>query len=141
MNMRDIASAYSIEGDVPDYTDYIAGCDSARPGDTITIDADTYSRFTSGTKDDAGNEVDSDPKTFTDYEGMEGTSIESTEEGLVEYDVNVATAGLYDLSIEYYPEAGNSSAIQRAFFHRWQPPIYTACKCRIYKSLGKYYNR
>ncbi len=113
---EDIASTYSIEGDVPDYTDYIAGCDSARPGDTITIDADTYSRFTSGTKDDAGNEVDSDPKTFTDYEGMEGTSIESTEEGLVEYDVNVATAGLYDLSIEYYPEAGNSSAIQRAFF-------------------------
>lgn len=88
------------------YSDYLAGLnDTIRPDRRYEIAADTYVRT-------EGMEV----QKYMDYEGMEGTSVYTAETGLIEYKVNVEEAGVYDLSLLYYPVEGNSAAIQRGIF-------------------------
>ncbi|MDE6421324.1 MAG: ABC transporter substrate-binding protein, partial [Lachnospiraceae bacterium] len=53
---------------------------------------------------------------ITDYEGMSGDAVLTTENAYVEYKVDVPETGLYELSLEYYPVEGKNSEIQRSFF-------------------------
>lgn len=88
------------------YRDYLEALEEAeRPEVTIEIDAADYVRVS-----------DMEPEEYTDYEGMSGISILTGEEGLIEYEVTIEQAGLYELGLEYYPTEGKSAAIQRGIF-------------------------
>lgn len=106
---KELLSTYSIGEGVPLYKEYLADKDDKRPGQEIIVDAADYSRYEEG-----GTEKT--PETYENYEGMEGTSVLTSENGLIEYDINVAESGWYDLSVVYYPIEGKSSEIQRGFF-------------------------
>ena len=106
---KELLSTYSIGEGVPLYKEYLAGKDDKRSGQEIVVDAADYSRY-----EESGTEKT--PETYENYEGMEGTSVLTAENGLIEYDINVAESGWYDLSVVYYPIEGKSSEIQRGFF-------------------------
>ena len=89
-----------------DYQDYLTRhADAIRPDKEYIIDAGDYVRT-------EGMEV----QELEAYEGMEGISVYTEETGLIEYEVNIEEAGLYELSLLYYPVEGNSASIQRGFF-------------------------
>lgn len=106
---REEAGTYSVTGDVPGYTEYLNTYEQVFPEDVIEIDAADFCRY-----EDRDGTVN--PDIYTDYEGMEGDSVLTTESALIEYDFEVATSGYYDLSLLYYPVEGKSSEIQRSFF-------------------------
>ena len=62
------------------------------------------------------------PEYRENYQGMEGTSVLTTEDSLIEYAFQVEEAGFYDLSLLYYPVPGKNSAIQRSIFLDGQLP-------------------
>ena len=106
---REEAGTYSVTGDVPGYMEYLNIYEQVFPEDVIEIDAADFCRYED--RDGAAK-----PDIYTDYEGMEGDSVLTTETALIEYDFEVATSGYYDLSLLYYPVEGKSSEIQRSFF-------------------------
>ena len=107
---------YSINGEIPRFTEYNKLYPDTRPQEQYVIDAKDYVSYTLGEVDGDGNEVEVTPESYENYEGNIGTSIYSGESGLVEYEVTIKTGGYYDLSILYYPIEGKNSAIQRSFF-------------------------
>lgn len=89
-----------------DFKDYLAQYDTSRkPTEEYVIEAKDYVRTD-------GMEIEE----YIDYEGMEGTSVYTQEQGLIEYEVNIKEEGFYDLSLLYYPVKGKSASIQRGFF-------------------------
>lgn len=106
---REAVSTYSIDGDRNNYGAYLMQHDAVFPEEIIEIDAASYCRY-----EDRDEIVV--PEIYTDYEGMEGDSVLTSESAFIEYEFSVATSGYYDLSLLYYPIAGKSSEIQRSFF-------------------------
>ena len=108
---QELVGTYSIDASVPIYSEYVANNPAVYPDKEYRIPADSYVRY-----EDAG--VATTPETYTDYENVPGggTSVLTSEEALVEYEVNIEESGFYDISLLYYPVAGKSSGIQRAFF-------------------------
>lgn len=101
---NELLSEINTEG--TDYKDYIVQYDiSKRPDKEYVIEAKDYVRV-------EGMEV----KEYIDYEGMDGTSLYTEEQGLIEYEVTIEEEGFYDLSLLYYPVEGKSASIQRGFF-------------------------
>lgn len=89
-----------------DYKDYLTQYDvTKKPDAEYVIDAKDYVRTD-------GMEV----IEYPDYQGMEGTSVYTEEQGLIEYDVDIKDEGFYDLSLLYYPVEGKSASIQRGIF-------------------------
>ena len=56
------------------------------------------------------------PEIYSDYEGMPGDSVLTSENGYIEFKVDVPEEGMYELQVEYYPVEGKNSEIQRSFF-------------------------
>lgn len=106
---REEVSTYSVTDDVPGYTTYLNTYTQSFPEDVIEIDAADFCRY-----EDRGEAAE--PVIFSDYEGMDGDSVLTTESALIEYDFEVAESGYYDISVLYYPIEGKSSEIQRSFF-------------------------
>ena len=108
---QELVGTYSIDASVPIYSEYVANNPAVYPDKEYRIPADSYVRY-----EDAG--VATTPETYTDYENVPGggTSVLTSEEALVEYEVNIEESGFYDISLLYYPVAGKSSGIQRTFF-------------------------
>lgn len=106
---EELLGTYSIGEAVPLYKEYLTQVDSNRPDKTIEVDAADYCRYEE-------NGVTAEPEVYENYEGMNGASVLTSETALVEYEVEVAESGLYDLSLVYYPIDGKNSEIQRAFF-------------------------
>lgn len=105
---KDLLGTYTLGEGVPLYKEYQAGKDGNVPGQTIEVDAGDYSRYEE-------NGAAKEPEVYENYEGMEGISVLTAENGLIEYDIAVAESGWYDLSVVYYPIEGKSSEIQRGF--------------------------
>lgn len=96
--------SYTI--DTTDYKAYLESVDGAkRPDSVIEIDANSYTKI-------EGMEV----KEYDNYKDYDGRSIYTEESGLIEYKFIVKEAGLYDISIDYYPVEDKSASIQRSFF-------------------------
>ena len=107
---KEIVSTYSVTDSVPGYSEYLeAHAGAARPQREIAVDAGDYSCYME-------NDVEMTPVIITDYEGMSGDAVLTTENAYVEYKVDVPETGLYELSLEYYPVEGKNSEIQRSFF-------------------------
>ncbi|MBQ9119783.1 MAG: extracellular solute-binding protein [Lachnospiraceae bacterium] len=113
---EDIVGTYSIDDSMLSYEEYLAQYNDVRPDAEIVVDAADYARYTDGSVDESGNEVYSKPEVYTDYEGETGDSVLIAENGMIEFDITVTEEGFYDMSLDYFPVAGNSSDIQRAFF-------------------------
>src|SRR5690554_4574725 len=87
-----------------DYYNYLQNFeDKVYPNDTIAIDAATNYRY----HDNGFNEE----CYITEAEGYSGLYIPET--GNVSWDVEIATSGLYNIEILYYPISGRSAAISR----------------------------
>lgn len=107
---KEIVSTYSVTDSVPGYSEYLeAHAGAARPQREFAVDAGDYSCYME-------NDVEMTPEIYTDYEGMSGDAVLTTENAYVEYKVDVPETGLYELSLEYYPVEGKNSEIQRSFF-------------------------
>ena len=101
---QDLLSRTPTDG--MNYEDYLDGFDVLkRPRAEYVIDAEDYVRADG-----------MEPVTYSDYEGMEGVSVYTGEEGLIEYEVEIKEEGFYDISLLYYPVEGKSASIQRGIF-------------------------
>lgn len=105
----DIVSTYSIDSSIPDYRSYVSGFTAAYPSESITVDAKDFVRYE---EENAAVE----PQLLSDYEGMAGQSLLTSEKALVEFEVNVVQEGFYNLAVDYFPVEGKSSDIQRSIF-------------------------
>ncbi len=99
------------------YREYMAQVNQTRPVDVYVIDAADYVRTEGMTVAEHEN-----------YEGKAGTSVYTEDNGLIEYEVFIEHAGLYEMSICYYPVEGNGSSIQRSFFIDGELP-YAELNC------------
>ncbi len=104
-----LVSKYAASSDALGYQEYLAARQGLRPQAEIRVDAGDYVRYEE-------DNVSLTPMTFDSFEGMAGNSVLTTENSLIEFEVDVAQEGLYDLSLLYYPVAGKNSAIQRSIF-------------------------
>lgn len=102
---EDITSSYNVDPSILNYQEYLASNETNRPDDVYVIDASDYVRV---------EEMEATP--YDNYEGMDGTSIYTEEQGLIEYEVDIKTAGLYEMSLQYYPVEGKNTSIQRSIF-------------------------
>lgn len=110
---KDILSEYNRNTGIS-YRDYLAlHGGGSRPASEYVIEASSYVRA-------EGMEV----AEYVDYEGMEGVSVYTGEQGLIEYEVEVLEEGLYEISLLYYPVPGRSASIQRAVFIDGELPYY-----------------
>lgn len=99
------------------YREYMEESEQTRPDEVYVIDAADYVRVEGMTVQE-----------YENYEGRPGSAVYTEESGLIEYEVNVEQAGLYEVSICYYPVAGNGSSIQRSFFLDGELP-YAEMNC------------
>ncbi len=106
----EIISTYNIDDSIPSYKNYIAQYATMnRPDGSIEIPAGGYVRYEES--DQAAV-----PEIYTDYEGMAGDSVLTSEDSLIEFEVNVPESGLYNLSVVYYSVEGKNSDIERSIF-------------------------
>lgn len=105
----EIVSTYSIDKSIVGYTAYVSQFGQSYPEDTLTVGAEAVVRYDEGDKA-------ADPVIYTDYEGMQGDSVYTSENSLVEFEVEVQKEGFYNLSLVYYPIAGKNSDIERSIF-------------------------
>lgn len=105
----DIISSYSIDDSIPNYRDYVAQFDALYPDAEIRVGAEASVRYNE-------NDMSVEPIIYTDYEGMSGDSLYTSEDSLTEFTVNVEEEGFYNLSLEYFPVAGKNSDIERSIF-------------------------
>jgi len=89
--------------------------DKKRPNVEIVIDADQFTLTDS-----------MQVNILEDYEGMSGKSVYTEEFGVIEWEVDIPEAGLYNISIDYYPVEGKSSAIQRSLLINGDLPFAEA---------------
>lgn len=107
---KEIVSTYSTVGSVHNYADYLEEHkDASHPDRTIEVNASEYTLYME-------NDTETEPVIYTDFEGAEGSSVLTAENGYIQFEVNVPEAGLYQMEIEYYPIEGKNSEIQRSFF-------------------------
>ncbi len=105
----EIVSTYSIDDSIPAYKEYLTQHDAIYPDTTVTVGADACVRY------DESDET-TEPVIYTDYEGMAGDSIYTSEDSLIEFEVTIEQEGFYNLSLEYYPIEGKNSDIERSIF-------------------------
>lgn len=106
----EIVSTYNIDDSIPGYKEYMVGyADAKYPEDKVVIEAADYSRYEEG-------DAAATPTVYTDYEGMKGDSVLTSEDSLIEFDVYVPQTGLYNMEVVYYPVEGKNSDIERSIF-------------------------
>ncbi len=107
---EDIIGTYNIDDSILSYKDYAEKYSTAtNPAAVVEIGAKNCVRYEEG---GAAKE----PTVYTDYEGMAGNSLLTTEDSLIEYEVTIPEEGFYNVSFVYYPVAGKNSDIERSIF-------------------------
>lgn len=102
-----------IDNEIPELEDikdayfyyYKENADKPRPSATVVINAADY---------DAEKTTDKGVRVETDFKGDKGTSLYTSEEGVVTWKFTVAEAGIYNISMKYFPVEGKKSAINRS---------------------------
>ncbi len=99
-----------------DYGRYLSEVpDNTRPDEVIKIPASDFSSYSEGGAVAA-------PGIIKDFEGYDGDCVLTGENGEITYAFSVKEAGLYELSLDYYPVAGKNSEIQRSFLLDGEQP-------------------
>ena len=91
---KDIVSTYSVDDSVPGYKEYQeqhAG--AAYPNAKIEVDAADYVSYQE-------NDIETEPEVYSNYEGVQGDSILTSESAYVEYEVEVPETGFYKLEVQ-----------------------------------------
>ena len=116
-DFEDTISTYNIDDSILSYNDYRAAhASDAVPDRTVIIGADAVVRYEeSGAAAEAKLIPAGDPEVGAG-EHNSGSSILTTEDSLVEFEVNIPETGMYNMSLEYFPTAGKNSDIERAIF-------------------------
>ncbi|MCR5149209.1 MAG: extracellular solute-binding protein [Eubacterium sp.] len=83
--------------------------DAAHPADVIEINGADFTAYS-----EEGKDVK--PEIRDSFEGFNGKSVLTSEDGKITYTFDVKKAGIYELSLDYYPVAGKNSEIQRSFY-------------------------
>ena len=73
-------------------------------------------------------------RLYQDVEGVDGISVWTDEEGLIQWEVNVAQGGLYHMAVKYYSVEGKNSTIQRAILINGQLPYFEAGTVNFYRT-------
>ena len=129
--LSEIVSTYNIDRSIPSYKNYQqlhAG--AAFPNTVIEIPANDYIRY-----EESG--VSATPEVWVDFDGMPGSSVLTGEDSLIEFNFTVPEAGLYNVSVIYYPTEGKNSTIERSFFVNGKLPfkeLNQANFSRVWKS-------
>ena len=105
----DIVSTYSVDDSVLDYKDYVNQLSAIYPEKSITVGADGCVRYDE-------NDEETDPVIYIFFYVMWCYLIYTSENSLIEFEVDVKEEGFYNLSLEYYPVKGKNSAIERSVF-------------------------
>ena len=106
----DIISTYNIDPSIPSYKEYIKEHEGEKkPDRVIEIPAGDYVRYEE-------SDAPATPEVYTDFEGMEGASVLTSEDSLIEFEVDIPESGLYNVTVVYYPVEGKNSDIERSFF-------------------------
>lgn len=87
--------------------------DAASPDDVVDVDIFNYSADSKGVS------------VLEDVAG-EDKVVQSDDDGFIEWEVNVPTAGLYSVYIEYYPLESRGIDIERALYVNGEMPFYGA---------------
>ena len=131
--LKDYEAISDSYNSVIGYREYLKQADQTRPDEVYVIHANDYVRTS-----------DMKITEYEDYEGEEGTSVCTGSSGLIEYEVTIKTAGLYDMSIRYYPIKGNGSSIQRSFFIDGELPyseLNSIEFSRVWKNVNSKWNK
>lgn len=106
----EMISTYNVDDSIPSYKEYKAmHADAAYPDTVVEIPASGFVRYEE-------SDMPAEPEVYSDFEGMQGDSVLTGEDSLIEFEVNVAQGGMYNLSVVYYPTEGKNSDIQRSLF-------------------------
>lgn len=98
------------------YSEYRQGHEEAgSPQTEIRIEAADYAAVKGMT-----------PIIEHDFEGISGRSVVTDEEGEISWHIDVAEAGWYNLSVQYYPVTGKSTDIQRTILIDGELPFFEA---------------
>jgi ABC-type glycerol-3-phosphate transport system substrate-binding protein len=74
-------------------------------------------------------------KIAKDIGGKQGESIETKDEGFIEWQVNIENEGLYNIGMDYFPREGKGSAIVRTFKIDGQIPFDEAGNLKFTRSF------
>ena len=104
---EDIIGTYNIDDSIPSYNDYHAAhADAATPDRTIVVGEESVVRY-----EESGAPVQPVTAAAGDSAG-----VLTSEDSLIEFEVDIPETGLYNMSLEYYPTEGKNSDIERAIF-------------------------
>ncbi len=90
--------------------------DAVRATKEVTIDAAVYNKEAT----DAAVEV------YSDYEGMEGSSLYIPDSGKVTWDVEIPETGKYAVEVVYFPISNKANSIERMFYINDEVPFAEA---------------
>lgn len=122
----DIVSTYSVDDSVLDYKDYVNNFNGVYPDKSITVGAESCVRYDE-------NDEETEPVIYKDYEGMSGNSLYTSENSLIEFEVDVKEEGFYNISLEYFPVKGKNSAIERSVFIDGELPYSELAMVTFYR--------
>ncbi|WP_205700004.1 extracellular solute-binding protein [Cohnella luojiensis] len=99
-----------------DYSEYLAKNKNAVFADReIIVEASEYAKA-------EGEGIEK----IDHFEGKSGVSLKTGEQGRVDWTINVAEAGFYNISVQYYPIEGKSSSIERSLLIDGELPFEEA---------------
>lgn len=67
-----------------------------------------------------------DIKIINDYQGQDGNSVLTGENGYIEYEIDMPKEGMYVISVLYYPIEGKGTAIEREINNNGKLPFFEA---------------
>lgn len=98
--------------------------DTPTPDSYIVVPAEAYTRG-------LGN-----IQVLENFAGLKGLSVKTDEEGLIEWEVNVEKAGLYNIAVVYYPVEGRRGNIQRDLLINGKRPYIEAGYLNFHRVWG-----
>ena len=123
-SLSDYKDILNYTAEYQDYQEYISQySDSACPEDVYEIAGGDYVRY----------EGKEEIQILENYEGRSGESVYTYDTGMVEYEVDIHTAGRYQISLTYYPVEGNGASIQRGFFVDGELPYRQLAGVEFYR--------
>ena len=99
--------------------------DKSRPDTEIIIQAEDFTHV-------EGMEVE----VLDEFLGATGKVIKTEESGTIEWEVDIAEAGLYNIAIRYYPVEGKSSDIERELYINDEIPFQEAATLTFPRTWG-----
>ncbi|MFC5651906.1 extracellular solute-binding protein [Paenibacillus solisilvae] len=73
---------------------------------------------------------------LSDFQGIQGESVKTSDEGTISWDVDVTEDGLYNIGLTYYPIEGKSGSIERTVLIDGKLPFAEAANMQLPRVWG-----